>query len=50
MSDESVAVTQDVSISKLVKVYLKMKDKRSELKAKYTESDEAISTLQRYGC
>jgi hypothetical protein len=35
---------QDISLSKLVKVYLKMKTKRSELKAKYTEDDEAIST------
>jgi hypothetical protein len=44
MSEETVAVAQDITLSKLVKVYLKMKDKRSELKAKFTESDEAIST------
>ena len=36
--------TPDITLSKLVKVYLKMKAKRSELKAKYTEDDEAIST------
>ena len=36
--------TPDITLSKLVKVYLKMKAKRSELKAKYTVDDEAISS------
>lgn len=43
MSDTTKEVeSKDISLSKLVKVYLKMKDKRSELSAKFTEEDNAI--------
>lgn len=44
MSEQTATVSQDVTISKLVKVYLKMKAKRSELASKYAEEDGAIKT------
>jgi len=45
MSEEPAQqVTQNISISKLVKVYLKMKAKRSELASKYADEDGAIKT------
>lgn len=40
MSEE----TQDVPLSKLVKVYLKIKEKRSELAAKFNEDDEHLKS------
>lgn len=44
MSEATASVSQDITLSKLVKVYLKMKTKRSELASKYAEEDGAIKT------
>lgn len=45
MSTEDVPAeaATDVSVEKLTKVYLKIRDKRAELKAKFEAEDEALS-------
>lgn len=46
MSTEDVPAeaTIDVSVEKLTKVYLKIRDKRAELKAKFEAEDETLSS------
>jgi len=43
MSTEEVQTTAAVPVEKLTKVYLKIRDKRAELKAQYEQEDEKLS-------
>jgi hypothetical protein len=43
MSTEEVQVEAGIPLEKLTKVYLKIRDKRAELKAQYEQEDEELS-------